>query len=131
MVATRPISTERKFRFSGGKTMKEVAKTVGIIAPPRKPCSARKMIIELMSQASAHKADVSVKPAAAMAKKTRVDMRRERMPVSGIITTSAIRYEVCTQLISSELAARPAWISAMELETIWISRIAMNMPKTM
>src|SRR4051812_34609242 len=80
MVATRPISTERKFRRSGGNTMKEVAKTVGIIAPPRKPCSARKMIIELMSQASAHIAEVTVNPAAAIAKKTRVDISRERMP---------------------------------------------------
>jgi hypothetical protein len=27
-------------------------------------------------------------------------------------------------------APRPAWISASEAETIWMSRIAMNMPKT-
>src|SRR4051812_33236285 len=116
MVATRPISTERKFRLSGGKTMNDVANTVGIIAPPRNPCSARKMIIELMSQASAQSRLVRVNPAAAIEKNTRVDMSLERIPVSGIITTSAIRYEVCTQLISSALAARPAWISAIELE---------------
>ena len=29
------------------------------------------------------------------------------------------------------MADRPAWISASEAETIWMSRIAMNMPKTM
>src|SRR6478735_8390810 len=45
--------------------------------------------------------------------------------------TSAIRYEVCTHGISSDEADRPAWISAREAETIWMSRIAMNMPKTM
>src|SRR5581483_9900498 len=89
MVATSPISTERKFRFSGGKTMNDVAKTVGIIAPPRKPCAARNTIIEFMLQASAHIALVSVKPAAATEKNTRVENSRERIPVSGIITTSA------------------------------------------
>src|SRR5580704_17703223 len=47
------------------------------------------------------------------------------------MTTSAMRYEVCTQGISSALADSPAWISASEAETIWMSRIAMNMPKTM
>ena len=30
-----------------------------------------------------------------------------------------------------ELAASPAWISVNEAETIWMSRIAMNMPNTM
>ena len=43
--------------------------------------------------------------------------------------TSAIRYEVCTHGISSPEADRPAWISDSEAETIWMSRIAMNMPK--
>ena len=46
-------------------------------------------------------------------------------------TTSAIRYQVCTQLIAVALADRPAWCSDSELETIWMSRIAMNMPTTM
>ena len=32
-------------RFSGGKAVKATAKTVGIMAPPTKPCSARKTII--------------------------------------------------------------------------------------
>ena len=34
-------------------------------------------------------------------------------------------------MISSALADSPAWISRIELETIWMSRIAMNMPTTM
>src|SRR5205807_5981409 len=42
-----------------------------------------------------------------------------------------MRYAVCTQLISFDEAARPAWISVSEAETIWMSRIAMNMPNTM
>ena len=46
------------------------------------------------------------------------------------MTTSAIRYAVCTQGISSALAASPAWISVRDAETIWMSRIAMNIPKT-
>ena len=40
-VAVRPISTETPVRRLGGKSRKVVANTVGIIAPPRKPCSAR------------------------------------------------------------------------------------------
>src|SRR5258706_73729 len=70
---------------------------------------------------------VSVKPAADRVKSTRVDSMRD----SGIMIPSAIRYLVCTQEISSTLADNPAWISDSEAETIWISRIAMNMPKTM
>ena len=32
-------------RLSGGKAVKATAKTVGIMAPPTKPCSARNRII--------------------------------------------------------------------------------------
>src|SRR5215470_15574296 len=46
------------------------------------------------------------------------------------MTTSAIRYAVWTQVISLAEAASPAWISVSEAETIWMSRIAMNMPNT-
>ena len=81
-------------RFDGGKTLKATAKTVGIIAPPMKPCSARNTIIELMSQAIAHKALATVKPAAAELNSTRVETSRARNPESGIAITSAIRYEV-------------------------------------
>ena len=91
MVATRPIITDTPARFSGGKIVKLVAKTVGIIAPPMKPWSARQTIIVSMLPAKAQATLVRVKPAAATVNSTRVDMMRDRMPDSGIITTSAIR----------------------------------------
>ena len=40
-VATRPMIGEITGRFSGGKIVKAEAKTVGIMPPPMKPCSAR------------------------------------------------------------------------------------------
>ena len=49
-----------------------------------------------------------VKPAAAVANMMRVPSARDRKPDSGMATTSAIKYEVCTQVISSLEAARPA-----------------------
>ena len=70
-----------------------------------------------------------MKPAAAVANMTRVPSARDRKPESGIATTSAIRYEVCTQVISSLEAASPAWISDSDADTTWMSRNAMNMPK--
>jgi hypothetical protein len=118
MVATSPIITETAARRSGGKTLKLVANTVGIMAPPRKPCRQRKMIIEPMLQAVAQAMLMTVKPVAENTNRTRVESSRARKPESGIMMTSAIRYEVCTQLISSALAASPAWISDKELETI-------------
>ncbi len=72
-----------------------------------------------------------MKPAAAPANIRRVPSARDRKPDSGIATTSAIRYEVWTQVISSLDAASPAWISASEADTTWMSRNAMNMPKHM
>ncbi len=72
-----------------------------------------------------------VKPAAEIANSSRVPSARDRKPDSGIAITSAIRYEVCTHDISLELAESPAWISVSEAETIWMSRIDMNIPNTM
>src|SRR5712671_255035 len=72
-----------------------------------------------------------VKPAAEIANSNRVPSARDRNPDNGIAITSAIRYEVCTHDTSEELADRPAWISASEAETIWMSRIDMNIPNTM
>ena len=72
-----------------------------------------------------------VKPEAEIANSSRVPNARDRKPDSGIPITSAIRYEVCTHDTSDELADRPAWISASEAETIWMSRIDMNIPNTM
>ena len=84
-----------------------------------------------MLQAMAQATLIAVKPVAESTNSTRVESSRARKPESGITITSAIRYEVWTQLISSALADSPAWISESELETIWMSRIAMNMPPTM
>src|SRR4051812_41760635 len=53
MVATKPIITDTPARFSSGNSEKLVAKTVGIIAPPRNPWSERKTISDSMFQASA------------------------------------------------------------------------------
>ena len=50
-------------RRSGGKAEKAMAKTVGIIAPPIKPCRARVMIMVSMSDDSPVKTLIMVKPA--------------------------------------------------------------------
>src|SRR3569623_496002 len=84
-----------------------------------------------MLVAVAQSALAAVNPAAAMVKSTRVDRIRASMPDSGIMMTSAIRYAVCTQAISSDPALSPAWMSLSELDTTWMSRMAMNMPTTM
>src|SRR5579859_6055 len=91
----------------------------------------RKKIIAPRLVAVAHGALAMVNPTVEATKRMRVDISRDSIPVSGIITTSAIRYEVCTQLISSGLADSPPWIWVSELVTIWMSNSAMNMPKTM
>src|SRR5258707_717619 len=104
---------------------------MGTSAPPIKPCSARKTIIAPRLVAKAQRTLVTVKPSAEITNMTRVDSSRDNVPESGIMTISAIRYEVCTQAISSELADNPPWIWVSELVTIWISISAMNMPKTM
>ena len=72
-----------------------------------------------------------VKPEAEIANSSRVPNARDRNPDSGIAITSAIRYAVCTHDTSLELADRPAWISDSDAETIWMSRIDMNIPNTM
>src|ERR1700716_806031 len=72
-----------------------------------------------------------VKPEAEIANNSRVPNARDRNPDNGIAITSAIKYEVWTHDTSVELAERPAWISVSDAETIWMSRIDMNMPNTM
>src|SRR5947207_405123 len=61
----------------------------------------------------------------------RVDSSRDKMPDIGTITTSAIKYAVWTQAISSVLADSPPWIWVNELVTICTSMIAMNWPVPM
>src|SRR4249919_210299 len=72
-----------------------------------------------------------VKPEADIANSSLVPNARDRNPDSGIAITSAIRYEVWTHDTSLELADSPAWISDKDAETIWMSRIDMNIPNTM
>src|SRR6202023_3828718 len=98
---------------------------------PKNPWIARHRIICSIEEAKPHRKLAMVKPEAEIANNNRVPNARDRNPDSGIAITSAIRYEVWTQDTSLELADRPAWISVSEAETIWMSRIDMNMPNTM
>src|SRR4030081_3833792 len=98
---------------------------------PRKPWIARPTIICSIEEANPHRKLAMVKPAAEIANSSRVPSARDRNPDSGIAITSAIRYAVWTQDTSLELADRPAWMSVNDAETIWMSRIDMNIPHTM
>src|ERR1700754_4484309 len=98
---------------------------------PRNPWIARQMIICSSVEAKPQKKLAMVKPEAEIANNSRVPSARDMKPDSGIAITSAIRYDVCTQLTSLWLAERPAWISLSEAETIWMSRMDMNIPNTM
>ena len=84
-----------------------------------------------MVEQKPHTKLATVKPAAEIANNSRVPSARDMNPDSGIAITSAIRYEVCTHDTSLALADNPAWISASDAETTWMSRIAMNIPNTM
>src|ERR1700674_2422180 len=98
---------------------------------PKNPWIARHRTICSIEEANPHRKLAMVKPEAEIANNSRVPNARDRKPDSGIAITSAIRYEVWTQDTSLELADRPAWISVSDAETIWMSRIDMNMPNTM
>src|SRR6202048_2092322 len=98
---------------------------------PRKPWIARHRIICSMVEAKPHRKLAMVKPEAEIANSSRVPSARDRKPDSGIAITSAIRYEVWTHDTSLEEAERPAWMSDSDAETIWMSRIDMNIPNTM
>ncbi len=64
---------------------------MGIMEPPRKPCSARNAIMLWMFQASPHSRLVSVKPSAEAANSQRVDITLASQPDSGMTMISAIR----------------------------------------
>src|SRR3984885_8616923 len=98
---------------------------------PRNPWIARQRIICSIEEANPHRKLAIVKPAAEIANNSRVPSARDRNPDNGIAITSAIRYAVWTHDTSVELADRPAWISVSDAETIWMSRIDMNIPNTM
>src|SRR5450759_5152687 len=98
---------------------------------PKNPWIARHRIICSIDVVNPHRKLAMVKPEAEIANSKRVPSARERNPDNGIAITSAIRYEVWTHDTSVALADKPAWISASEAETTWMSRIDMNNPKTM
>src|SRR6266404_704911 len=98
---------------------------------PRNPWIARQRIICSIVEANPHRKLARVKPEAEMANSNRVPSARDMNPDNGIAITSAIRYEVWTHDTSLELADKPAWISLSDAETIWMSRIDMNIPNTM
>src|SRR5882762_9448311 len=95
---------------------------------PKKPWIARNKIICSIVEAKPHKKLAKVKPKAEIANSSRVPSARDRKPDRGIAITSAIRYEVWIHDTSDELADNPAWISVSDAETIWMSRIDMNIP---
>src|ERR1700728_2618456 len=98
---------------------------------PKNPWIARHRIICSIDEVNPHNRLAIVKPQAEIANSNRVPSARDRKPDSGIAITSAIRYAVCTHDTSLELADRPAWMSVSDAETIWMSRIDMNIPNTM
>jgi hypothetical protein len=73
------------------KNTKAVVNTIGIIEPPRKPCSARNTIMLWMFQAAPHSRLAAVKPTAEAQNSQRVDITRDSQPDSGITMISAIR----------------------------------------
>src|SRR5258708_29289366 len=98
---------------------------------PKNAWIARKTIICSIVEANPQRKLAIVKPEAEIANSSRVPSARDRNPDNGIAITSAIRYEVWTHDTSLELADRPAWISASDADTTWMSRIDMNIPNTM
>src|ERR1700674_160362 len=98
---------------------------------PKNPWIARHRIICSIDEVNPHNRLATVNPLAEIANSNRVPSARDRKPDNGIAITSAIRYAVCTHDTSLELADRPAWISVSDAETIWMSRIDMNIPNTM
>src|SRR6202163_2614974 len=98
---------------------------------PKNPWIARHRTICSIDEAKPHRKLAMGKPEAEIANNNRVPNARDRKPDSGIAITAAIRYEVWTHDTSLELADRPAWISVSDAETIWMSRIDMNIPNTM
>src|ERR1700733_10717182 len=98
---------------------------------PKNPWIARHTIICSIEEAKPHRKLARVKPAAEIANSSLVPSARDRNPDNGIAITSAIRYAVWTHDTSVELADKPAWMSVSDAETIWMSRIDMNIPNTM
>src|SRR4051794_38519713 len=97
-IANKPATKVARLRPSPSNIRKIAEKTNGIKAPPQKPCSTRAGISDQKLFDAAQARLAAVKPQMQARKAPRVDMTRVSQPVSGIATTSAIRYAVCTQL---------------------------------
>src|SRR5258706_14305920 len=76
-VATSPIRGVIRPMRERGKIMNDVANTVGIMAPPMKPCTNRQTIISLIDVDNPHIRLATVKPAAETEKRIRVPNARE------------------------------------------------------
>ena len=90
-VTIRPMTTLAVTRLSGGKAVNATANTVGIMAPPTKPCSARNRIMLSIDDDSPVATLMIRKPTQEARNSFCVPHSRDRYPDSGIITTSGIR----------------------------------------
>ncbi len=89
--ARPPTVAAAMTRLGPLKKAKAVVNTIGIMEPPRKPCSARNAIMLWMSHARPQSRLATVKPAAEAANSQRVDITRDSQPDKGITMISAIR----------------------------------------
>src|SRR5258706_9989674 len=84
----RPMIAPEVARLSGGKAVKAIANTVGIIAPPMKPCRPRVMIIVSIDDDMPVSTLMIVKPAHEIMNSFCVPHRREKDTPGGMLTTS-------------------------------------------
>ena len=112
-----------------GNSRNTAAKTRGIRIPPANPCTTLAAIIDGKSKLAAHAMEASVKTTVAAANSSRIEKTRVRSAVKGIAIISAMRYEVCTQLMRSAPISRATCMTDSDVTTTWTSRIAMNMPR--
>src|SRR5258706_14617640 len=99
-VATSPISGVIRPMRERGKIMNEVAKTVGIMAPPMNPWMSRHAIISLIEVDSPHIRLAAVNPAARVEKRIQAPIAAVRKARGGVLITSALRYAGATPGVS-------------------------------
>src|SRR5258706_1981554 len=85
-VAVTPSTAGTMARRLPVNSANPVAKTVGTIAPPTNPCTARNTVIDWMSQAIPQKRLDVVNRTAESVNSQRVEIASERKAESGIIT---------------------------------------------
>jgi hypothetical protein len=90
-VLTMPRTAGIIARCGPENIAKPAENTVGTMAPPTNPCSARNAIMDSMFHASPHSALDNVNKPADNANSQRVDKACARKPENGIMTSSAIR----------------------------------------